>query len=53
MIRHKAVGAFATGTLVIIAGVVLAHDGITGVVAHRMQGMKSMAADLKAISKFG
>lgn len=51
MMRHKAIGAAATVTAVVVAGVVFAHEGMTGVVAQRMEGMKSMAADLKAISR--
>jgi cytochrome c556 len=51
MIRHKAIGAAATVIAVVVAGVVFAHEGMTGVVAQRMEGMKAMAADLKAISK--
>jgi cytochrome c556 len=51
MIRHKAIGAAATVIAVVVAGVVFAHEGMTGAGAQRMEGMKSMAADLKAISR--
>lgn len=51
MIRHKAIGAAAAVIAVVVAGVVFAHEGMTGAGAQRMEGMKSMAADLKAISR--